>query len=146
MTNIRESRLVSGLVDWLTGGLATRLDFVEHDLGALQKQTKRIANNQEGMAKVVMAHHKELTQHRAQLEAQTNQMIALRKMHGLLSEKLGQVFDDTTCGDCGGPLVFDRVASENAYSLHCPRGCGDRMLLEETMLLNSVQHLLPGGD
>jgi hypothetical protein len=141
---MRESKLVSGLVDWLTGGLTRRLDFVEHDLDSLQKKTTRISENQEGIAKVVIAHHKELTQHRVQLEAQTNQMIALRKMHGLLSEKLGQPFDDKTCENCGGPLVFERVASENSYSLQCPRGCGGRMLLEETMLLNSVQHLLRG--
>ncbi len=146
MPHMRESKLVSGLVDWLTGGLSTRLDFVEHDLDALQKKTTRISHNQEGMAKVVIAHHKELTQHGAQLQAQTNQMIALRKMHGLLSEKLGQPFDDKACESCGGPLVFERVAAENAYSLQCPRGCSGRLLLAETMLLNSVQHLLPGTD
>ncbi|MDA1313777.1 MAG: hypothetical protein O2968_10615 [Acidobacteria bacterium] len=146
MSNLRKSKLIGGLVDWLMGGLATRLDFVEHGLGSLQKQTTRIANNQKGMAKVVLAHHQELRQHRTQLQEQTDQMIALRRMHGLLSERLGQTFDNKTCESCHGPLVFNRVAAENAYSLHCPRGCGGRMLLEETMLLNSVQHLLPGTD
>jgi len=146
MANLRESKLLSGLANWLTGGLSTRLDFVEHDLASLQKKTTRISKDQLGMAKVVMAHHQELTQHRAQLQSQTNQMIALRRMHGMLAEKIGQPFDDKICEGCGDPLVFERIPSENAYSLQCPRGCGDRMLLEETMLLNSIQHLLPGAD
>ena len=51
MANLRESKLVGGLVDWLTGGLSRRLDFVEHDLQSLQKKTTRISKNQEGMAK-----------------------------------------------------------------------------------------------
>ena len=146
MANLRESKLLSSLADWLTGGLSRRLDFVEHDLDFLQKKTTRISKDQRGMAKVVMAHHQELTQHRAQLQAQTNQIIALRRMHGVLAEKIGQPFEDKICEGCGEPLVFERVAAENAYSLQCSRGCTGRMLLEETMLLNSVQHLLPEAE
>jgi len=67
--------------------------------------------------------------------------------HEIVNDTVGETpVAVTFCPLCSTALVFERIPSENAYSLQCPRGCGDRMLLEETMLLNSIQHLLPGAD
>ncbi len=132
-----QPKLLGGLISWLTGGLSTRLDFVERDLDALQARTGRISKEHETLAQVVGEHHRELSEHRKQLHAQANQMIALRKMHALLSDKLGQPFPGKSCPACGGKMVFQRRHAENAYSLECEGGCGKRLLLPESKLLAS---------
>ena len=141
---LRDSTLFRGLIDWITGGVSARLDFVELDISTLQNQTTQISKDQEGMAQVVMAHHQQLEQHQAQLQAQSTQLIAMRRMHGVLAKRLGEPFPGKTCGVCGGGLVFERVASENSYSLECPKGCGQRLLLPEDMILNSLKKLSAG--
>ena len=66
-------------------------------------------------------------------------MIAMRRMHGMLAKRLGEPFPGKTCEVCGGGLVFERAASQNAYSLECPKGCGQRLLLPEGMILKSLK-------
>ena len=141
---LRDSTFLRGLIDWITGGVSARLDFVERDVENLQGRTERIAQDQEGMAQVVMAHHQQLEQQQAQLQAQATQLIAMRRMHGVLAKRLGEPFPGKTCEVCGGGMVFDRVASENSYSLDCPKGCGQRLLLPEGMILHSLKQL-PAG-
>ena len=142
---LRESKLLRGLIDWVTGGISARLDFVERDVQALEGKTERIAQDQEGMAQVVMVHHQQLEQHQAQLQVQAAQMIAMRRLHGMLAKRLGEPFPGKTCEVCGGGMIFDRVASENSYSLECPKGCGKRLLLPEGMILNSLKQLSAGS-
>ena len=136
---LRESKLVRGLIDWITGGIAARLDFVERDVEAIQGKTKRIEHNQQGMAQVVMAHHQRLEQHQAQLQVQAAQMIVMRRMHGMLAKRLGEPFPGKTCEACGGNMIFECLASENSYSLACPKGCGKPLLLPEGMILQPLK-------
>ena len=142
---LRESKLLGGLIDWITGGISARLDFVERDVETLQGKTERIAQDQEGMAQVVMAHHQQLERHQAQLQVQAAQMVAMRRMHGMLAKRLGEPFPGKTCEVCGGGMIFNRVASENSYSLECPKGCGQRLLLPEGIILNSLKQLPAAG-
>ncbi|MBI1358599.1 MAG: hypothetical protein GC160_30055 [Acidobacteria bacterium] len=126
----RDSGIVRGLVDWLTGGLSARLDFLERDVDAIQRE-------QAGMTRVLAQHHQELAEHRTQIQQQMDSMIALRKMHAALSEKIGQPFPGKTCLKCGSPMVFRRESEQKAYSLSCIQGCGERLLLPEAQLLET---------
>ena len=67
------------------------------------------------------------------------QMIALRKMHSQLQDRLGQAFPGKHCEVCGGGLIFERESSENAYSLRCPKKCGKKLMMPETNLLESMR-------
>ena len=131
------TKLVGGLISWLTGGLSARLDFIERDLDTLQGRTQRLSKEQDTLARVVGEHHQELAAQRRQLDAQATEMIALRKMHALLSAKVGQAFPGKPCPGCGSKMIFRRQAAEKAYSLECETGCGKRLLLAETQLLSS---------
>ncbi len=141
---LRDSKLLRGLIDWITGGISARLDFVELDVATLQNQTNQISKDQDGMAQVVIAHHQQLEQQQAQLQLQAAQLIAMRRMHGMLAKRIGQAFPGKSCEVCGGGMVFERVASEHAYSLQCPKGCAKRLLLPEGMILNSLRKLPTG--
>jgi len=46
-STLRDRRLVRRLVDWLTGGLAARLEFVERDLCQLEARAQRLAQSAE---------------------------------------------------------------------------------------------------
>ena len=135
---VRDSKLVRGLLDWLLGGLSTRLDFVERDVDTLQRDTRQIHKDQKKIAQVVLAHH-------AQLQHNTAQMIELRRMHGLLANRLGEAFPGQHCKSCGSALIFERQADQKAYSLQCPKRCGDRLFLPEAKLLSALKKnsLLP---
>ena len=126
---LRESKLVRGLVDWLLGGLSTRLDFVEQDLQAVQKDTRKLKE--------------QVRSHQDQLQQQAQYMIALRKMHAMLAEKVNQEFPGRKCEVCGSPMIFRREPARNAYSLQCPNECGKTLLLPEAMLLNTLKRLPP---
>ena len=128
----RDSKLVRGLVDWLLGGVTARLDFIEQDVKSLQQQGEQIEQNQRVIARTVASQQ-------AQLQQQAQQMVAMRKMHALLAEKVNHEFPGRPCEVCGGPMVFRREASRNAYSLRCPNECGKTLILPETLLLNSIQ-------
>ncbi|HYM13605.1 MAG TPA: hypothetical protein VEU62_22885 [Bryobacterales bacterium] len=125
----RSNRLVRGLVDWLLGGISARLDFVERDVQTLQEDTKKLEQGQQKLAQQVMTHHQ--------------QLVALRKMHALLADRVNQEFPGKKCEVCGSALIFRREATRNAYSLKCPNGCGQTLLLPEILLLNTLQQNPP---
>jgi hypothetical protein len=130
----RESKVVRGVVDWLLGGMAARLEFVEQDVRELRQETKEIKKGQKVLAKVVLDHQR-------QIQAQTANMIALRKMHSMLAQRIGEPFPGQSCEICGGALVFDREPSKNAYVLRCPRRCGQTLVLQEANLLETIKRL-----
>lgn len=134
----RDNGFVRGLVDWLTGGLSARLDFLERDVDGLQRDTREITRQQAGMTRVLADHHQRLDDHGAQIRRQTDQMIALRKMHALLSERLGQPFPGKVCPSCGAAMLFQRDAAEKSYALACSAGCVERLLLPEASLLQTL--------
>jgi len=134
----RDSKLVRGLVDWLLGGITARLDFVEQDLKAIQNDTKRLESDQRSLTQTVESQQQ-------QLQFQARQMIALRKMHALLSQRVGKEFPGQRCEVCGSALIFRREPARNAYSLKCPNECGKTLLLPETLLLNSMQEPPPSS-
>lgn len=134
---LQGSNVVKGLVKWLTGGLSTRLEFVERDLESLQGQSRRLSQQQDGLAGVVYQQQEELARHRLQLHDQASQMVALRKMHAALSGKIGQAFPGRACASCGGAMIFNRAAADKAYSLECAARCGEKLLLPEANLLKS---------
>lgn len=133
----RDNGMLRGLADWLTGGLSARLDFLERDVDALQRENKELAQRQEAVTHVLADHHQKLHDHAAQLRAQTDQMIALRKMHAMLSERVGQPFPGKDCPSCGSAMLFKRAAEEKAYALTCASGCTERLLLPEAALLET---------
>lgn len=120
-----------GLVDWLTGGLSARLDFLERDVDTLQRDTRSISKNQKGMARV-------LVDHQRRLDDQADQMIALRRMHGMLAERLGEPFPGKACPTCGSAMLFEREAAQKSYALTCSAGCKERLLLPEANLLQTL--------
>ena len=130
---LRDSKLVKGLADWLLRGISARLDFVEQDLQKVQLETHQLKRNQRKLAKVFVEARNLQINHNVQ------QMIALRKMHSQLQGKLGQAFPGKLCEVCGGGLIFERESSENAYSLRCPKRCGNKLLLPESNLLESMR-------
>lgn len=134
---MRELKIVKGLVNWLTGGLSARVDYIERDVESLEAKTTRISNEQNGMARVLQAHHEQLGAHEQRLASHTEQMIALRKMHGQLAGKLGEPFPGKICEQCGAPMLFDRVAEKKAYMLTCSERCGEFLMLPEANLLQS---------
>ena len=134
----RDSGFVRGLVDWLTGGLSARLDFLERDVDALQRDTRQISRQQDGMTRVLVDHQQRLDDHGAQIRRQADQMIALRKMHAMLSERLGQPFPGKLCPSCGSAMLFQREAAEKSYALTCSAGCAERLLLPEASLLQTL--------
>ena len=133
---IRNSKLVRGLADWLLGGVHARLDFLERDVDGLQGDAARLKKNQEGLTRVVAAHHKELRHQAAQLTE-------IQSMHQALSGRVGQEFPGQRCRACGSGLVFERAALRKAYTLRCPKGCGQTMVLPETSLLETLKKLPP---
>ncbi len=133
----RDGGILRGLADWLTGGLSARLDFLERDVDSLQRDGRELARRQEGMTRVLADHHQQLHDHSAQLRAQADQMIALRKMHAMLSERVGQPFPGKACPSCGAAMLFKRAAEEKAYALTCASGCAERLLLPEAALLET---------
>lgn len=130
----RESKVVRGVVDWLLGGMAARLEFVERDVQELRRETKEIKKGQKVLAHVVLDHQR-------QIQAQTANMIALRKMHSMLAARIGEPFPGQSCEICGGVLVFDREPAKNAYVLRCPRRCGQTLVLPEANLLETIKRL-----
>lgn len=132
--------LLKSLIDWVTGGVSTRLDFVERDLQSLEARTERLSQTQQGMARAVLAHEDRLNAQERQLAVQGEQMIALRKMHGVLANRLGRPFPGRTCPQCEGPMIFDRLPAENAYTLQCESRCSDRLLLPESNLLETFRN------
>lgn len=134
---MRQLKLVKGLVDWLTGGLSARVDYIERDMETLESKTTRLEKEQEGIARVVKVHHEKLEAHENRINAQAEQMIALRRMHGQLAGKVGEPFPGKLCGKCGAPMVFDRLPERKAYSLSCSERCGEFLLLPEASLLKS---------
>jgi hypothetical protein len=138
---IRESKVVRGVVDWLLGGLAARLEFVERDVQELRQETKEIKKGPTVLAKVVLDHQR-------QIQVQTENMSALRRMHSMLAGRIGEPFPGQSCEICGGALVFDREPSKNAYVLRCPRRCGQTLVLPEAHLLETIKRLpaaIPDG-
>lgn len=127
----RGSGFVGGLVDWLTGGLSARLEFLERDVDTLQRDSRELSQRQEGMTRVLADHHQKL-------QRQADHMVALRKMHAMLSEKLGQPFPGKPCPVCGAPMLFGREAAEKSYALTCSAGCRERLLLPEASLLQTL--------
>lgn len=133
----RDNGMLRGLADWLTEGLSARLEFLERDVDELRRENRELAQRQEAVAHVLVDHHQKLHDHAAQLRAQTDQMIALRKMHAMLSDRVDQPFPGKSCPSCGAPMVFKRAAEEHAYALVCSAGCSERLLLPETALLET---------
>jgi len=130
----RDSKIIRGVVDWLLGGVAARLEFVEQDVRGLRQETREIKKGQKVLAKVVLDHQR-------QIQAQTENMIALRRMHSMLAGRIGEPFPGQSCEICGGALVFDREPSKNAYVLRCPRRCGGTLVLPEANLLETIKRL-----
>lgn len=130
-------KLVRKLLSWVTGGVSTRLDFIERDLESLDARTNRLVKEQDATAQVLASHEQRLRAHAAQIESHNSQMIALRRMHGVLAARLGQPFPEKLCGECGAPMIFDRSPSEKAYTLQCAKRCGERLLLPEAGLLKT---------
>ena len=130
---LRDSKIVKGLADWLLRGVSARLDFVEQDLQKVQRETHQLKRNQRKLALTFIE-----TRNR-QIDHNVQQMIALRKMHSQLQDRLGQAFPGKHCEVCGGGLIFERESSENAYSLRCPKRCGKKLLLPESNLLESMR-------
>lgn len=129
--------MVRGLVDWLTGGLAARLEFLERDVDELQRDSRELSQRQDGITRVLADHHQKL-------QTQADQMIALRKMHAMLSERLGQPFPGKPCPSCGEPMLFGREAAAKTYALTCSAGCEERLLLPEASLLQTLANA-PNG-
>ena len=130
---LRDSKLVKGLASWLLRGISARLDFVEQDLRQVQQETSQIKRHQRKLAKTFVEARDLRIRH------DVLQMIALRKMHAQLQDRLGQAFPGKHCEVCGGGLIFERESSENAYSLRCPKKCGKKLMLPETNLLESMR-------
>ena len=126
----RDSKLVRGFTDWLLSGVTARLDFIERDVEGLQGETERLKKDQHGLTRVVSEHHAQLQQHAASLEE-------LGQMHNLLAGRVGQEFPGQRCKDCGSAMVFERAALRKAYTLSCPKGCGDTLVLPEKNLLEN---------
>lgn len=131
--------LVQKLISWVTGGVSTRLDFIERDLETLDARTERLTREHEGAARVLASHEQRLNRHDVRIESNAAQMIALRRMHGALAERLGRPFPEKLCDSCGAPMIFDRSASQKAYTLQCPKRCGPELLLPEDRLLQTFQ-------
>lgn len=136
---VRDLKIVKGLVNWLTGGLSARVDYIERDVETLEAKTTRLSNEQDGMGRVLQAQHRQLENHERRLTGQAEQMIALRKMHGQLANRLGEPFPGKMCDSCGAPMLFDRVAEKNSYSLFCSERCGEFYMLPEANLLESFR-------
>jgi hypothetical protein len=132
----RNSKLVQGLADWLLSGITSRLDFLERDMQGLQNETGRLRKDQDGLTRVVADHHAQLRQHAATLED-------LGHMHKLLAGRVGQQFPGQPCKVCGSAMVFERAALRKAYTLSCPNGCGDTLVLPEKNLLETIKKLPP---
>lgn len=130
----RDSKLARGLADWLLSGVAARLDFLERDVEGLQGQTERLKKDQEGLTRVVGEHHARLQQHSASLNE-------LSQMHQVLAGRIGQEFPGQICKRCGSAMVFERAALRKAYTLSCPKGCGDTLVLPERNLLETIRKL-----
>jgi hypothetical protein len=123
----RDSGLVRGLVDWLTGGLSARLDFLERDVDALQRETQEIARHQDGVTHVLADHQQRLDGHAVEIRRQADQM----------SDRLGQPFPGKACPSCGAAMLFQRDAAEKSYALSCSSGCVERLMLPEASLLQT---------
>jgi hypothetical protein len=135
---LRDSKIVRGLADWLLSGISARLDFLERDVQGLQGETNRLGKDQAGLTRVVADHHAQLQHHAAALED-------LSQMHKLLASRVGQEFPGQQCKLCGSAMVFERAALRKAYTLSCPNGCGDTLVLPERNLLETIKKLpLPG--
>lgn len=130
----RDSKLVRGLADWLLSGVAARLDFLERDVEGLRGETKRLQKDQDGLTRVVSEHHSQLQRHSASLQE-------LSQLHEVLAGRVGQEFPGQTCKDCGSAMVFERAALRKAYTLSCPKGCGDTLVLPEKNLLETIKKL-----
>ena len=134
---LKRNKIVRSLIDWLTGGVSTRLDFLERDITAIEQEQRRMREREAGVERVLVDHHERLAGHDRRLDEQTAYLISLRKMHGALAARVGQAFPGKTCGSCGAPMVFDRSPAEKAYKLTCAKECGERLLLPEAQLLES---------
>lgn len=132
----RDSKLVRGLADWLLSGISARLDFLERDVQGLQGETGRLSKDQAGLTRVVADHHAQLQQHAASLED-------LCQMHKLLAGRVGQEFPGQECKVCGSAMIFERAALRKAYTLSCPNGCGETLVLPEKNLLETIKKLPP---
>jgi len=132
----RDSKLVRGLADWLLSGISSRLEFLERDVQGLQGDNKRLRKDQDGLTRVVAEHHAQLQQHAAAL-------VDLGQMHKLLAGRVGQEFPGQQCKVCGSAMVFERAALRKAYTLSCPNGCGDTLVLPESNLLETIKKLPP---
>jgi hypothetical protein len=130
----RNSKLVRGLANWLLSGVSSRIDFLERDLQGLQGETGRLRKDQVGLTRVVADHHAQLRQHAASLED-------LGQMHKLLADRVGQEFPGQQCKVCGSAMLFERAALRKAYTLSCPNGCGDTLVLPEKNLLETIKKL-----
>jgi hypothetical protein len=134
----RNSKIVQGLADWLLSGISSRLDFLERDVQGLQGETGRLKADQQGLTRVVADHHAQLQQHAAALED-------LGQMHKLLAGRVGQEFPGQQCKACGSAMIFERAALRKAYTLSCPNGCGDTLVLPEMNLLETIKKLPPAS-
>lgn len=132
----RDSKLVRGLADWLLSGISSRLDFLERDVQGLQGETGRLSKDQDGLTRVVADHHAQLQQHAASLAD-------ISQMHKLLVGRVGQEFPGQQCKACGSAMIFERAALRKAYTLSCPNGCGDTLVLPEKNLLETIKKLSP---
>jgi hypothetical protein len=138
MAIFRDSKLARGLADWLLRGISSRLDFLERDVEGLQGHTERLRKDQDGLTRVVADHHGQLQRHAARLED-------LGQMHQALAGRVGQEFPGQQCKVCGSALVFERAALRKAYTLSCPNGCGDTLVLPEQNLLETMKKLPPAS-
>lgn len=120
----------------MLGGISARLDFLERDVNELRRDNRTLQQNQAVLA------HKVLT-HEQQLREQADHMIAIKKMRALLADKVNREFPGRLCEVCGSPMIFRREAAQKAYSLKCPKECGQGLLLPENILLNTFRRLPP---
>jgi len=134
---LKNNKIVRGLIDWLTGGVSTRIDFIERDILAIEQEQRGLRERQSGAERVLADHHQRLATHDEQLQQQAAYIISLRKMHAALAAKTGKAFPGKECSGCGAPMVFERSPAEKAYKLTCAKGCGERLLLPEAQLLKS---------
>lgn len=135
---LKRNRIVRGLIEWLTGSVSTRIELLERDLLVVEREQRRLRERERGVERVLADHHQRLTESDAGREPNAAQAISLRRMHAALADRIGEAFPHAPCESCGAPLVFEHNPAERAYELACAHECGERLLLPEAQLLESL--------
>ena len=74
-------------------------------------------------------------------EYETEQLLALTRVHSYLSKNLGKPLDDKKCPSCRSPMIVNRAAIEGGYTLLCPNRC-KRLLVNPDQLVRTFGGLL----